>query len=141
MDSIFSDLFENGVDAAISAVVLLMLVSVLSVVSTYNSAISKQDASVERMKEYREFAPYENTTVLASDIVSALYRYRGQPQVTVTYTDASGATVTTTWTSATPSTQYTTSYIYSRIDQSKTYQAVITYDANGAPWKITFTGG
>lgn len=133
MEDTTSNLITTGIDLMIVSLILGMIVSLLSIISTYSASLSAEEAEAEILREYREYNQYDSKIVYAQDVISAILRYRGEPIVSV----KDG--MTKTWSLVSTPCDYTTAALVGQFDQTKQYNAVLVRDASNQVIRIEFT--
>lgn len=83
MEGPIADWLTTGIDTLIVSVLLVGFISVLNMGSKASEVIANQNDLMVELAEYREYNQYDGTIVYPQDVISAIYRYRGEPFVTV----------------------------------------------------------
>lgn len=139
MEGPISDWLTTGIDTLVVSVLIVGFVSVLMLGSQASEVIVNQNDLMAELAEYREYNQYDGTIVYPQDVISAIYRYRGDPFVTVSsangkymWATGSGSTEVTgegayVWVNnpAQPLCGWNTSAISALIDQTVMYDAAV----------------
>lgn len=136
MGDTLADWIATGVDLGISAAILVCIVTVLNMAYKGNVALSRQQAISDSLWEYREYNQFDNTVVYPQDVVSAIFRYRGEPAIKVFSSKGSY-----TWTQNSKPCEWTTAAINNLIDQTKVYSARVEKNSSGQIVSIVFVAG
>lgn len=83
MEGPIGDWLTTGIDTLVVSVLIVGFISVLMLGNQASEVISNQNDLVAELAEYREYNQYDGTVVYPQDVISAIYRYRGEPFVTV----------------------------------------------------------
>lgn len=118
----------------IGVVLVTILLNFSYIGRQITSALYTERAMVEEIQDYRETSPYDGETVYAQDIVSLIFRNRGEPEVVV---HTGGRTLR--WSLTTASTEYTSEAITTAININKMYDGIVERDASGAVLRFVFT--
>ena len=130
---LIADLVIVGVNLMVSAAILSSVLLLFSIVGRLNEVIIEQETTSELMQEYAEFNKFDNSHVYPQDIVTAIYKYRGEPTISVSSSKGSSS-----WTVETSDSYFSTTEINKKIDQKKIYDADIIYSPNGAVIELKF---
>ncbi len=126
MEGAVAEWITTGVDVLIVSVLLVGFLSVLNMGNTISEAVTQQNDLVNDLSEYREWNQYDNTTVYPEDVLSAIYRYRGEPIITVQSSRGNY-----TWSRTSAPCAWNTAAITALIDQTRMYQAEVVRGTNG----------
>ncbi|WP_294156215.1 hypothetical protein [uncultured Clostridium sp.] len=108
---------------------ILFYVAILSGVGRKASEIQQKGAdAVEVLAEYREYNVYDNTILWSQDVISAILKYRGLPEVNVTYKNG-GRTVQ--YTMNTSADNYTNEYLNKQFEVSSKFLSTLKRDEKG----------
>lgn len=86
MTDVIYDAITNGVDMVISASVLSSIVILLYMSSVLSGEISMSQATSETVAYYREFNQYNDTEILASDVIGTVLKYRKDLEIDIKLT-------------------------------------------------------
>lgn len=75
MTDVIFEAVALGVDSIISGSIVSMIVLVLSLSSKLNNYASMQETYAQSITYYRQYSKYNNTTIISSDALSALFYY------------------------------------------------------------------
>lgn len=134
MNESLAETIMQGVNLAFNALIIVLIGGLFGVTALLSHAISQQEASGEKMRMYAEYNQFNSTHCYQQDVISAIYEYRGRPEITVTKKD--GATLK--WTATSNATAYKTEAISKAIPMDVLYDADISYAENGEVSAITF---
>ena len=145
MGDTVSEFFMTGVNLLFNAIIIVAFGSIFALVFMLNNEISRQEGVNEQMKVCAEYNQYDGTHCYSQDVVSAVFAYRGYPEITLDLTPVGRGTYT--WTRKSKPCEYTTTDVASLVPVERTvggskvgvvYDTDIAYDVNGAVSKITF---
>lgn len=134
MNEVIADWIATGVEVLLTALFIIGMVSILSVSQVLNANVSEAQAMVVDLKEYREHNQFDFKHAYPQDIVSAIFKNRGNPNVSVRSSKGNF-----TWTEGTAPCEYTTTAISNLIDQTVVYDASLKYGPNGEVEGYEFT--
>lgn len=120
MEGAVADSITNGIDLLIVGVFIVGFVAVLGLSINASEVITNQNDLAAELAEYREYNQFDGTIVYPQDVVSAIYRYRGDPYITV-----SSSKGNYTWSVKSKPCEWNTAKITELIDQEKMYDATV----------------
>ena len=126
MNEVVADLFAAGVEVLLCAMFIAGFINILAVSQVLNANISEAQAMVVDLKEYREHNQFDFKHAYPQDIISAVFKNRGNPNVSVRSSKGNY-----TWTESTAPCEYTTTAISKLIDQTIVYDASLRLGPNG----------
>ena len=82
-DNTIADYFIMGLNVLMGAVFIASYVSMNTVTFNLNSNISETQAQQVKIAEYKKFNQFDHTHVYAQDVITAIYEFRGYPEISV----------------------------------------------------------
>ena len=134
MSEDWSNLVWISVSLLIGVAIVTIMLNLSYIGRQISTALYTERAMVEEIRDYRETAPYDGETVYAQDIVSLIFKNRGEPEVVVKTGKG-----TLRWNLYYASTEYTSEAITTAININKMYDGVVERDASGAVLRFVFT--
>lgn len=134
MGELIVEYFMQAVNLFIDNIIIVVILALFSLTIMFSNIVAEQEAVGDQMREITEFNQYDNTHCRQQDIISTIYEYRGDPEVTVT---VSGGSVLK-WSKTSAATAYKTSDISNVIPYNTVYDTQLIYGTNGEVSGITF---
>lgn len=132
MDKVF-DIVGITLSLALASLIVFFLMQTDMLQRDIIRVKNEEMAVAERIQEERQFLAYDNKTVYAQDVVSAILEHRGNPYVQVVdesntyYWNTNEAIAVPT----TPATPYSSTDILTKLDVNKTYKTEIIRGGSG----------
>lgn len=125
--------------SAMIAALVLSFVALLGAFARQAAALqAEEDNAIAIMKEYRKYAQYENTQLYPQDVISAIARTRGEPEVYVDTDEGPGVSFTWQWTESTNPSEFSPTYLSGIFPLTGKYQSTIVKDLNGSIIRLEF---
>lgn len=123
MDSTLVDVFAQGIDAFITAMIVSFMVLMIAQQQSMAAVVQENHVNALQMQEYREYNAYQNKHVYAADIISLILKKKGYPTIEVR-----NGSSTLTWSLTTTSIPYNVDRLYQAIDPRYIYDATAEYE-------------
>lgn len=126
MEGPIADWLTTGIDTLIVSVLMVGFIAILNMGYKASEVITSQNDLTSELAEYREYNQFDGTVVYPQDVISAIYRYRGVPYVTVV---SAGGNYT--WSETSAPCPWNTVAISALIDQTVMYDAAVVRGVAG----------
>jgi len=126
MEGPIADWLTTGIDTLIVSVLMVGFIAILNMGYKASEVITSQNDLTSELAEYREYNQFDGTVVYPQDVISAIYRYRGVPYVTVV---SAGGNYT--WSETSAPCPWNTAAISALIDQTVMYDAAVVRGVAG----------
>ena len=90
MNNTFYDNLMVGIDILIAGALIAIFVTTFAVMGTLNDSVNNQQLARQDISYYREYSAYDGTVVNLSDVVSAILKWDGAPEVRVKINESTG---------------------------------------------------